>query len=508
MDVRAEAISRNELLRPGATSTDVEKQGAVPDPQLAGRTSESSATRLLSEVLAKGKVEGHGIVPLPIEDRTSTRYFNVFTIWFSMNTNILAITFGLLGPSYGLGLRDSALVILFFTLLASVLPAYLGTLGPKTGMRQMIQARFSFGRYLVSLPVVLNLATLTGFCIIICVVGGQCISAVNQHVSSTVGIVIIALCAMILSFFGFKILHIYEMVAWIPALILITIATGVGGSKLQYQSPPAEPATAAAVLSFGMIVASYMIPWACLASDFTTYFDPRVPSWKIFTYAYLGTVVPTVLLMILGAAIGGAIPSIPEWETGYNNNLVGGVLAAMLSSAGGFGKFVVVVLALTLLGNIAGTMYSITLNFQTLVPWLVRVPRYVFSIVMVAIIIPVSIRAAHDFFNNLENFVGLIGYWSAAFVSIVVAEHWIFRKGDCDSYDHAAWNKASLLPPGIAALLAGVLSFGLIIPSMAQVWWTGPIAVTTGDIGFEIALVLPAMLYVPFRWLELRWFGR
>jgi purine-cytosine permease-like protein len=356
--------------------------------------------------------------------------------------------------------------------------------------------------------VILNLATLTGFCIIICVVGGQCISAVNQHVSSTVGIVIIALCAMVLSFFGFKILHIYEMVAWIPALILITIATGCGGSKLQYQSPPAEPATAAAVLSFGMIVASYMIPWACLASDFTTYFDPAAPSWKIFSYAYLGTVVPTVPLMVLGAAISGAIPSIPEWETGYNDNLVGGVLAAMLSSAGGFGKFVVVVLALTLLGNIAGTMYSITLNFQTLVPWLVRVPRYVFSVVMVAIIIPVSIRAANDFFANLENFVGLIGYWSAAFVSIVVAEHWLFRKGDCEAYDHVAWNTASLLPPGIAALLAGVLSFGLIIPSMAQVWWTGPIAVTTGDIGFEIALVLPAALYVPFRRLELRWFGR
>jgi purine-cytosine permease-like protein len=56
-----------------------------------------------------------------------------------------SITFGMLGPSYGLGLRDSSLVILFFTLLASTLPAYLGTLGPKTGMRQMIQARFSFG---------------------------------------------------------------------------------------------------------------------------------------------------------------------------------------------------------------------------------------------------------------------------------------------------------------------------------------------------------------------------
>jgi Permease for cytosine/purines, uracil, thiamine, allantoin len=51
----------------------------------------------------------------------------------------------MLGPSFGLGLRDSALVILFFTLLSTIAPAFLSTLGPKTGMRQMIQARFSFG---------------------------------------------------------------------------------------------------------------------------------------------------------------------------------------------------------------------------------------------------------------------------------------------------------------------------------------------------------------------------
>lgn len=55
------------------------------------------------------------------------------------------ITFGMLGPSYGLALRDSSLVILFFTLLSALAPAFLGTLGPKTGMRQMVQARFSFG---------------------------------------------------------------------------------------------------------------------------------------------------------------------------------------------------------------------------------------------------------------------------------------------------------------------------------------------------------------------------
>ena len=75
---------------PQYTTTDVEKQEKQTDVVAERRTSESSATRLLNEVLARGKVEGHGIVPLPVEDRTATRYYNVFTMWFSMNTNILA----------------------------------------------------------------------------------------------------------------------------------------------------------------------------------------------------------------------------------------------------------------------------------------------------------------------------------------------------------------------------------------------------------------------------------
>ncbi|WDK12986.1 purine-cytosine permease FCY21 [Colletotrichum graminicola] len=197
------------------------------------------------------------------------------------------------------------------------------------------------------------------------------------------------------------------------------------------------PATASSILNFGMIVSSYMIPWACIASDLTTYFDPRVrgASYRVFAYSYTGLILPTILLMTLGSAIGGAIANVPEWQEGYDSTLVGGVLAAMLAPAGGFGKFVVVCLAFTLLGNISGTMYAITLNFQTLVPSLVRVPRYVFSIVVTAVMIPVAIKAADDFFLNLENVIALIGYWSASFVGIVVVEHFVFRRGDAQRYD-------------------------------------------------------------------------
>lgn len=419
-----------------------------------------------------------------------------------MNVNLLAITFGMLGPTYGLGLRDCALVIVFFCLLTAAVPAYLGTLGPKTGLRQMIQARFSFGRYIVSVPVLLNLATLTGFCVISCVIGGQCLSAISDgSLTPVVGIVIIGVLSLLISFCGYNVLHTYERFAWIPALIAIAIATGSGGSNLSRQVP-APAATPRGVFSLGMAIASYMIPFAGLASDFTTYLNPEFPSWRLFLYGFAGLVLPTIPLMVLGAAMAGAIANVPAWEQGYETNSVGGVLAAMLLPTGGFGKFVAVALSLSLLGNNAATMYSITLNFQILVPQLVRIPRYVFSIVITAILIPVSIKAAADFFLNLQNFIALIAYWTAAFVAVVMAEHVVFRKGQYDTYDHGAWNSASRLPWGAAALTASVLSFALVVPSVAQAWFTGPIAKITGDIGFELAFATTAVLYLPLRAFE------
>lgn len=238
-------------------------------------------------------------------------------------------------------------------------------------------------------------------------------------------------------------------------------------------------------------------------------FSNRVTSWKIFIYSYLGLALPTITLMTLGAAIGGAISNVPEWQTGYDNTSVGGVLAAMLSPAGGFGKFLVVLLAFSLLANLAATSYSITLNFQMLFPILFKVPRYLFALVFTGIVIPVAIKAAVDFFVNLENFVALISYWCSAFLGVVLVDHVIVRKADMiNGYDVDAWNDAKRLPLGVAALTACILSFALVVPSMDQVWWVGPIAEKTGDLGFELAFVVSGLLYLPLRWVEKRYTGR
>lgn len=44
---------------------------------------------LLRRLSRLGLVEENGIRPLPLAERRNTRFFNIFTVWFSINSNIL-----------------------------------------------------------------------------------------------------------------------------------------------------------------------------------------------------------------------------------------------------------------------------------------------------------------------------------------------------------------------------------------------------------------------------------
>ena len=59
--------------------------------------------------------------------------------WYSISTGMAGTL------SFGLGLRDCTLVIIFFGLLTAVFAPYFSRWGPVLGLRQMIHARYSFG---------------------------------------------------------------------------------------------------------------------------------------------------------------------------------------------------------------------------------------------------------------------------------------------------------------------------------------------------------------------------
>ncbi|KAF4773960.1 NCS1 nucleoside transporter [Colletotrichum scovillei] len=451
-------------------------------------------------------VEENGIQPVPLKERTNTNYSNLFTVFFTSLLCLLPIPTGALATAQlGLSLRDASLVIIFFALLTCVPPAFMGIAGSHTGLRQLVQARYSFGYYLVGIPLLLNAATVTGFSLSSSIVGGQTLAAVNPgHIDVKIGIVIACLVSFAASFIGYRALHMWERWQWLPNLVAIVIAVGCGGKHLWKQAETSPP-TAAQILNYGGLMAGYFITFGGTASDFTAYHNPnKTTKFRIFSYIYLGILTPSVPLLILGAAIGGALNNVPEWKSGWDTYGIGGVMAAMLAPAGGFGKFVLVILALSVIGNIATSMYSVALCMQQMLPVFTKVPRIVFVVVALGIMIPMAIRAAESWADSLENFLGLIGYWAGCFDAVIIEELVLFRRMNYSSYDPAAWNVARLLPSGLAAVGASLLSFGLIIPGMDQAWYTGPIARVTGDIGFESAFVLTAIFYAPLRWLETR----
>ncbi|KAF8991744.1 cytosine-purine permease, partial [Cyathus striatus] len=473
-------------------------------PVLTSDTKEQSYRSRFSRL----SIESRGIQPVSTEQRTDEQYSKLFFIWFTSNVNILSFSSGTLGPVvYGLGVRDSCLTILFFNLLCCIPGAYFAIWGPKLGMRQMIISRYSFGYFGIMLPCLLNLIGLCGFSILNCILGGQALASItNGRLSWTVGIIITALISLLVSFCGYKVLHWYQRVAWIPVLTTFIIALGVGGKHLS-SPPPPEPATASAVLSFGSTIAA-ALAWAPASADFGTYLKHDVSGPKIFWYSYLGLLTPLVLLQSFGAVVAASAPSVPSWAEGYTGGNVGGLLEAMLRPTGNFGKFLTVLLSLSVAPNITATFYSFSFDIQVFIPALVVVPRYVFSIIATAIVVPLAIAGAHRFYDAIVNFLGLLGYWTSPYVAIILIEHFIFRRADYSAYDISIWNAPRKLPSGLAAVGAGLAGFGVAVACMDQVWFQGPIAKTAGDIGFEVAFAVSAVVYPPLRALERRWMSR
>ena len=206
--------------------------------------------------------------------------------------------------------------------------------------------------------------------------------------------------------------------AWIPVFVTFVIAAGVDGKDfINFQT---EHTSIVQIFTFGSTVAGFMLSWAVISSDYTAYFHPDVPrsvgfhgslhhslistnqnSWRIFVYSYVGLTIPTVrnpsvglrntsngtqiTIQCLGAAAAITAPFIPNWDAGYDGGNVGGLIDAMLFPVGKFGKVLMVLLSLSVTTNNTPTIYSMGMALQTLIPPLVVVPRYVFSVLVTAL---------------------------------------------------------------------------------------------------------------------------
>ncbi|KAI9056492.1 hypothetical protein FKP32DRAFT_1469921 [Trametes sanguinea] len=513
---------KEEPTYPPSTTSDVrEKFPAVVLVSEADNAVEEAKTRMgrwLHETtmqLARWGLEVNGITPVPEEQRTDKRLYQFFFVWFSANANILTLSAGTVGPAYyGLGILDSFYVILVVDIITCAFPAFFAIFGPKLGTRSMVLSRFSWGYYGVIIPSVLNVLSLQGYLVVNTIIGGQTLAEVSGHLSATLGIVIIALISLAITFCGCQVLHWYQTLIWIPNIVAFVTMLAVGGSQLRgapLVNP--SPAPAAMLLTFGSSLAATVVSWSTLTPDYGVYHDRTAPAWKLFLYAYLGFFLASVPVHILGAAFAATAMSVPSWSAGLGDgNDVGGLVAAILAPTGRFGKFLLVMLSLTAPSACAPTMYTVCMSFMTIHRAFARVPRFVIALVSTAVLIPLAIIGAGKFYTTFVDILALIGYWLAPFCAIALTEHFLFRRAFSAYAVASAWDspRDPSLARGAAACCALAASVALIVPCMQQVWFTGPIAARggTGDLGMIVGFVVSVPVYAAARWAERWWAAR
>src|SRR2546422_3059832 len=375
-------------------------------------------------------VEQHGIERVSPKTRTHVRIFDNFTMWLSANLVISTVGLGALAiPIFGLGFWDSLAVIVIFNALGVLPVAFFSTLGPKLGLRQMTISRFSFGWVGGIIMALFNVGACIGWSVVNVIIGGQLIAALSGGVvPSWAGILILAVLTTLVSIYGYRYVHRYERYAWIPMAIIFAIMFFVAVPHFKTVAPSTTTTAAeiAGILSFGGAVFGFATGWSSYAADYNVNQPENTSSSRVFWLTFLGVFIPCVLLETLGMAF-------TSWKP-----LGGGdLLAAVATPLGGFGKFLVVLLALSVIANNIPNDYSLGLSMQVLGHAFQRVKRYVWTLIGAVVYVAIALPVASNFNETLTSFLLLIAYWLGPWAIILIIEHFVFRHG---RYNVDDWN--------------------------------------------------------------------
>ncbi|KAH3899145.1 cytosine permease SCDLUD_004572 [Saccharomycodes ludwigii] len=479
----------------------------------------SSPNSFYTKIMKYLNAETIGIEPIPEELKTDNSIMNASTMWFSANMDIASFALGALGPAiFDLNFGTSILTIVFFSALGAIPVAWFSLFGAELGMRQMVLSRYLTGNLAARLFSLFNCIGCVGWATVNTIAAAELINMVNRphNCPPWASCLILIVATIIVTFFGYKIVHLYEKWSWVPnfAVFLVIIARLKINNDFEGGIWTHGTTTAGNVLSFGGSIFGYVAGWATYAADFTSYMPRNFNKSKIFAGVGFGLYLPICFTTILGAACTSCLKKNPVYQELYDNDGFGGLVYGILvvDSLHGFGQFCCVVLALsTISGNIPN-MYSIALCTQAFWEPLTKIPRPLLTIAGNGITLGISIAAYYRFTTFMSNFMDAIGYFVGVYLGICVVEHFIFRRNKFSTYDVSIWNKFSELPIGLAGVFAIFTGgFGVAV-GMDEGYWCGEIAAMIGedggDIGFELGFGFSFVIYLIFRPIEMKYIGR
>jgi len=260
---------------------------------------------------------------------------------------------------------------------------------------------------------IFNILACVGWSAVNVIVGAQLINAVNTNVPGYAGIIIIAAATWLVTVFGYKVVHVYEFWSWIPSLVIFLIVLGEFAHSGKFINLPMNVGSseAGSILSFAASVFGFGTGWTSYAADYTVYQPVTVSRVKTFAWTWGGLIVPLAFTEMLGLAVATATLDTVDtsYADGYTKSGIGGLLAAVLfPPLGTFGKFCLIILALSIIANNCPNIYSLTFSLQLMATWTQAIPRFIWTFVGTLVYCAIAIPGYSHFQVVLENFMLLI----------------------------------------------------------------------------------------------------
>lgn len=236
---------------------------------------------------------------------------------------------------------------------------------------------------------------------------------------------------------------------------------------------------------------------------------------------------------------------------------MGGLLNEAFKPWGAGGKFLLMIIFLSLISNNIINTYSAAFGVQLAGTMFAKVPRWLWAILLTAIYLICALVGRNEFSTILGNFLPMIGYWVSMYFIMLLEENTIFRtdkfkylftkefprvnkeeeqeeEDGLDSsivhhpidariigtplrqnqhYNFSIWNDYDKLTQGLAATASFIIGATGAAVGMSQAYWIGPLARRIGgefggDIAMWLCMGFSGLVYPPLRYLELKKFGR
>ncbi len=425
-------------------------------------------------------VEQRGIDFVPETERWASPK-DLFWMWAGALFNVEYVVYGALAMSFGLSFAQAVTIILIGN-LSFFLLGLTSLQGPQAGTTTFTINRAAFGINGSRLLSFFNWLTQVGFetegLALIVLAAAALADQAGIAVSTPVKIAFIVVAAgiqLVLPFLGHTAILKTLRVLSVPFLILFLLMAGLSESKLRVHSVAhgADWQTMFAVLA--VVISASGLGWTENGNDYSRYLARNASRKATVWWVFLGTAIPSIALMVLGAAIYTFVPSATNPISGLPHAFPAWFLTPYL---------LVAILQLFAINSL--DLYSSGVTLQALGLKLTRLQAVILDTVICSLLTAYA-TFSNQFNTLLGDFVLFIIVWVAPWTAIYLVD-WLLRK----SYDRESLYRAR---DGIywyrggvnwRAIVAQLLGMAASLSAINTTVFVGPISKFSGGADFSI----------------------